>query len=111
MFNLIPVKMKTLKLHEIIELNEKPNNSILLELLIPYKNSLYTYYKNYFCEEPVLMVTSVCNAVQYGKIVPANDFTECIIEWLDDPDCMNEDNETFSEFETINFNSIMLSQL
>lgn len=103
--------MKNLKLHEIIELNDKPNNSILIESLIPYKNSLYTYYKDYFCGEPVLMVTSVCNAVQYGKIVSSQDFTDSIIDWIDDPDCMNEDNDNFCEFETINFNSIMLSDL
>lgn len=103
--------MKNLKLHEIIELNDKVHNSILIESLIPYKNSLYLYYKDYFCGEPVLMVTSVCNAVQYAKIVPANEFTDCIINWLDNPDCMNEDNDNFCEFETINFNSIMLSDL
>ena len=103
--------MKTLKLYEIIALNDKPHNSILIESLIPYKNSLYTYYKDYFCGEPVLMVTSVCNAVQYGKIVPCNEFTDSIIQWLNNPDCMNEDNDNFSEFETINFNSIPLSKL
>ena len=102
--------MKTLKLYEIIELNEN-HNSLLIELLIPYKRSLYTYYKDNFCGEPVLMVTSVSNAVQYAKIVPANELTESVIDWIGDPDCMNEDNENFAEYETICFNSIMLENL
>jgi hypothetical protein len=103
--------MKTLKLHEIIETNDKPENSLLIESLIPYKKSLYIYYKDNLCSDPVLMVTSVCNAVQYGKIVSSNDFTEEVINWIDDPDCMSEDNENFAEYETICFNSIMLENL
>ena len=103
--------MKNLKLHEIIELNEKPHTSILIELLIPYKYSLYTYYKDYFCGEPVLMVTCVCNAVQYGKIVSSQDFTDSVIDWINDPDCIDEESENFGEYETICFNSIPLSKL
>ena len=103
--------MKTLKLHEIIELNEDITKDILIELLLPYKKSLLTYYNDLFLSEPVLMVTMVSNAVQYGKIVPSAEFTEALIEYIEDPDCMEEDNENFCEYETISFNSIMLKNL
>ena len=103
--------MKTLKLHEIIEINNSGDDSILTELLVPYKKSLLTYYNNLFPSEPILMVTMVTNAVQYGKIVPSAEFTEALIEYIEDPDCMEEDNENFCEYETISFNSIMLKNL
>jgi len=103
--------MKTLKLYEIITLNEISENEILIELMLPYKNSLLTYYKNYFCNEPILMITSVFNAAQYGKIVSSDNFTEELINFIGDPDCVDKDNENFGEYETICFNSIMLSEL
>lgn len=99
-------------LHKIIESNDIPGTSILIENMIPYKKSLYTYYKNLFCRcEPLLMVVSISNAVQYGIIVSEDCFMDALIDWIGDPDCMNENNENFSEYETICFNSIPLAKL
>ena len=103
--------MKNLNLSTIIAMNEIAGNQILIELLIPYKKSLYTYYKSLFCDEPILMVTSVMNAVQYGKIVSANNFSEEIVNFIGNPDCINDDNDNYCEYETICFNSIPLSKL
>lgn len=102
-----------MKLHEIIKLNEDHETSLLVESLIPYKKSLLTYYKDYFCCEPILMVTSVSNAVQYAKIVPSNEFKDAIYAYIgvDYVNEENEDSEEFAEFETINFNSILLKDL
>lgn len=100
-----------MKLHEIIALNDEAKKSILIELLIPYKKLLLAYYKREFLAEPILMVTSVSNACQYGKIVSANELDEAICEYLDDYNCMDEESENFSEYETICFNSIMLAKL
>lgn len=101
-----------MKLYEIIEANEKDNISILIELLVPYKKSLFTYYSRWFCSEPVLMVTMVANAVQYAKIVPANEFAEAISDWMGEPiDFDDEESDTYSEYETICANSIMLKDL
>jgi hypothetical protein len=68
-----------------------------------------TYYKNQYAGEPVLIVTSVFNAGEYGFISTADNFNEDIINFLEDPDCMNEDSESFAEYETICFNSIFPS--
>jgi len=97
-----------MKLHEIINsvLNDE---ELQLEKLAPYKNSLYTYFKDYFCYEPVIMVTFVCNALQGCKIVSSNEFNEAICDYLEDYDCSNEDSKNFSEYETICANSIMLA--
>ena len=67
-----------MKLHEIIEQNAIDTNSILIELLLPYKKSLYTIFSREYRGEPVLMVTDVFNAAQYSKIVPANDFIDAV---------------------------------
>jgi hypothetical protein len=105
--------MKTLKLYEIVKINESLTDSILIELLIPYKNSLLTYYNSLFCSEPILMVTSVSNAAQYGKIVPIDDFDECLNAFIDGGENNfpydNEDRQ--AEYETISFNSIPLRLL
>lgn len=100
-------------LHQIISANENHEQSILIEKLMPYKKSLLTYYCNDFGKrnEPMLMVTDVFNAAQYGKIVPSNDFIEAICSYLNDNDCMNEESENFAAYETICFNSIPLSKL
>jgi len=103
--------MTTLKLHEIIESNEVETSSILIELLVPYKKSLLTYYSRLFPSEPILMVTSISNACQYSKIVPDGEFTEALINYIGDYNCMDEENENFCEYETICFNSIPLSNL
>jgi hypothetical protein len=100
-------------LHQIISNNQIATNSILIELLVPYKKSLVTYYKNEFSshDEPLLMVTNVMNAAQYGKIVPMSEFQDAICEYLDDYNCMDEESENFSAYENICFNSIPLSRL
>ena len=92
-------------LHQIITKNENFTTSILVELLHPYKKSLYTYYKDLFCCEPVLMVTGVFNAAQYAKIVPSNEFNEAIESYLDEN---LTEQEKQDESELINFQSIML---
>lgn len=98
-----------MKLHEIIELNEIPDTSISIEVLFQYKRSLLTYYRDAFCCEPILMVTDVFNAAQYGKIVPSNDYHEAQNEYLETMDLSEE--ETQQEAEVIDFNSIFLEQL
>lgn len=101
--------MKTLA--EIIKLNEDLQTTILVENILMYKKSLLTYYNSLFCSDPVLMVCSVMNAAQYAKIVPADDLIENICAYLDNYNCMDQDNEDFCAYETIMFNSIMLSKL
>jgi hypothetical protein len=98
--------MKNLNLSQIIEINSEANKSILFESLHPYLKSLYTYYKDLFCCEPVLMVTDVFNAAQYAKIVPSNEFMEAINEYLEDSYLNEEEKE--NETENINFNSKLL---
>lgn len=102
-----------MKLAQIIEANEVHTTSVLIESIIPYKRSLLTYYKNYFGNhnEPMLMVTDVFNAAQYGKVVPANDFREAICAYLQDDNCSDENSENFAAYETIRFNSIPLAKL
>ena len=98
-----------MKLYEIIEImNNQHETSVLTEELFKYKRSLYTYFKDLFCCEPVLMVTSVTNATQYARIEPSNEFNEAICTWLDDYECDNENSENFCEYETICANSLML---
>lgn len=104
-------KLRTMKLHEIITALETPTNSVLIELMIPYKKLLLRYYSAHFTSEPVLMVTSVMNAAQYARIEPANELNEAICAYLDDYDCSNEESEKFCEYETICANSIMLNKL
>lgn len=102
-----------MKLHEIIAANESDTQSILIEKMLPYKKSLLAYYKSYFGSrnEPMVMVTDVFNAAQYGKIVPANDFLDAINAYLQDYNCSDETSENFAAYETICFNSIPLSKL
>ncbi len=96
--------MKTLKLHEIIELNED-GKEILIECLLPYKRSLAVLMPN-----AILMVTMVSNAVQYGKIVDLYGFEEEIESYLNNCDFDNEEDKE-NERELINFQSIPLSKL
>lgn len=93
-------------LHEIIEVNESGKKSILIELLHPYKNSLYVYYKRLFCCEPVLMVTDVTNAAQYALIVPSNEFNEAIGHYYNDENMTEEEREQINEL--VSFQSVML---
>ena len=67
--------MNTLKLHEIINYSEKLT-PVLIELIVPYKKSLLTYYKDQYKNDPILVVTSVFNAAQYGFITCADNYIE-----------------------------------
>ena len=101
-----------MKLHEIITKTIGENVSFNYEILHPYLKSLYTYFKDYYNCEPVLMVTDVFNAVSYAKIVSSNEFTESVCDYLNIDSCDLENNDdNLSNFETINFNSKMLSDL
>jgi len=88
-----------MKLFKIIETNDTENLFIAYETMQPYLKSLYAYYRNEFWEEPVLMVESVFNSVQYVKIVDVETFTMYL-------DTLSED-----ESEVIRFNSKMLGDL
>lgn len=92
-------------------------NMVSFQEIYPYRKSLYLLLKDYFCEEPVFMITLLTNAIQAGKIVPANEFND---ELLDEVNKDNEefaileeemDEDTFMEFETINFNSQFLKDV
>lgn len=106
-----------MKLHEIIEINEDHEKSILIESMVPYKKMLNIYFSRDFTSEPMLMVTNVFNAAQYGKIVPAGEFTEAIYAYMgvdyviEDSEEEGFDEDKFAEYETICFNSICLSDL
>jgi hypothetical protein len=98
-----------MKLHEIIEINEDADKTILYEALHPYMKSLYVYYSNYFTSDPVLMVTDVFNAAQYAKIVPADELMEAVNDWVTSSGAGPEDIE--AETETILFQSKFLRDL
>jgi len=104
-------------LHEIITQNENDTQSIDIALLLPYKKSLLVYYQDLFCCEPVLMVTDVYNAVQYGKIVSGGDFYDAVCAYLDvdyiieDEHDLIFDADLLAQYETINFNSTILNNL
>lgn len=101
-----------MKLAEIILKNDNENVSFNYEILHPYLKSLYTYYKDFFCCEPILMVTDVFNACSYAKIVPSNEFTDCVCEYLNIESHEIENNDDhLVNFETINFNSKMLKDI
>jgi hypothetical protein len=93
----------------IIEANKDKKTSLLYESIHPYLKSLYTFYKDAFNCEPVLMVTDVYNACQYVKIIPANDFNEAVCNYIGCQEHEIQNNDNFlDQFETINFNSKML---
>ena len=104
-------------LHEIITQNENDTQSIDISLLLPYKKSLLVYYQDLFCCEPILMVTDIFNAVQYGKIVSGGDFYDAVCAYLDVNYIIEDqadpifDADLFAQYETINFNSILLTNL
>jgi hypothetical protein len=93
-----------MKLHEIITANEE-GKEILIEALLPYRKSL-----NVLMPNSVLMVTMVSNAVQYGRIVPIEGFSEVLEEYVNSQDDMTEEDKE-AEKELINFQSIMLKDL
>lgn len=93
---------------EFIELNQDFKTSIEYQQAHPILKSLYLYYKDLFCCEPVLMVTDVFNSAQYIKIVPSNEFMEAIDCYLDGD--VNEEQKEIT-IELINFNSKMLKDI
>lgn len=107
-----------MKLHEIIANENEFTTSIEVQNFVPYKKSLLVYYNDMFCgNEPILMVTDVFNACQYGKIVSSGDFNDAIYAYLEVPYIETEESEEgfdedlFAQYETICFNSIALSNL
>jgi len=99
-----------MKLHEIITAFEN-DKELSYEQIAPFKKSLYTYFKDQFCCEPVLMVTFATNALQGCKIVPSDEFANCVIDYIGNPDADDEGSEDFAEYETINFNSKMMADI
>jgi hypothetical protein len=105
--DIINTTKKPYLLSDIINTNDHNySTSILYDLIHPYKKALYTYYKNYFNCEPVLMVVSVSNACQYVKIVPANELFDAIEIYLSDSELTEEEKE--NAHEVISFNSKLL---
>jgi len=94
--------MRDLRLADIIELNDKFFSDgtpvIGYHVLRPYLRSLNVYYRDQYCEDLILMLTEVINAVQYGAIVPANQFSEILHEFFPEED-----------HEIISANSFMLA--
>jgi hypothetical protein len=104
--------MKTMNLSDIIAQNEKADESILYELIHPYLKSLYVYYKDLFCSEPILMITDVTNAAQYCRIVDSNDFSDAVCDYLgldSEPD--DTESDDFAMYESICFNSKFLKDI
>ena len=101
-----------LKLHDIIKHNGSDSDTLLIELLLKRKKQLLAYYEAYFTSEPVLMVTAVMNAAQYGKIVPADEISEALesyIEATSEKTDTEEDKEHYKE--EILFNSRLFKDL
>jgi hypothetical protein len=108
------MKIKIKNLSDIIQANECPTTAIDTSILFAYKKALYVYYKDLFCCEPVILVTTVFNAVSYAKIVPYAEYYEAICEFLAVPYIVEDKTEEgynediFSQYESINFNSKLL---
>ena len=104
--------MATLNLSDIIAQNKNVDESIEYGQLRPYLKSLYIYYKDLYCCEPVLMVTDIVNAAQYARIVPCNEFTEAICDYIGiECEPVNKDSYDYACYEAINFNSKFLKDL
>jgi hypothetical protein len=103
-----------MKLHEILAINSEPTKSVLYELCLPYLKMLKKYHDSMFNEQTILMVTSVSNAAQYVKIIPASEFSQCVYDFMgvdyvvEDKDEEEFDEDIFAEYETICFNSKIL---
>jgi hypothetical protein len=95
---------------EIIQLSEEGTNGILIETIIPFKKSLYTYFKRYYNCEPVLIVTDVYNAAQYDFIAPSNEMQDAIDTYLSVDTTLDEE-EKENQVELISFQSILLKDL
>lgn len=104
--------MKTLKLSDIIRISEENNGSTInIEEILKYKRSLITYFKEYYCCDPILLVTDVFNACSYGIVVSANDFEEAAKLHIEANNAEDSEEDKEGYYETMNFNSKFLSQL
>jgi hypothetical protein len=99
-----------MKLHEIIEISEQGTSGILIEIIAKYKKSLLTYFKEYYNCEPILIVTTVFNAAQYGFIAPSNEICDAIYNYVDSMNLETEEDRQ-NEIELISFQSIPLNKL
>jgi hypothetical protein len=101
------------KLHEIIEANDN-NEYVSFENYMIYIRSLYTYYKDYYCDEPVAMITNVSNTGGCMRIVSSYDFDDAVCEEIgvnyiiENENDKDFDFDIFAEYEAINANSRML---
>lgn len=104
-----------MKMYEIIDVMldaDKEHLSVEYEQIAKYKRSLYKYFKDYFCCEPVCMVTSVTNNSCYMRIVPSNEFAECVECWINDSlDENDTDEDIEAHREYIDASSMMFSDL
>lgn len=100
----------SLKLHEIISLNDKPDTAINTEEIARYKKSLLVYFRAYYSSEPILMITSVTNRWSFAKIVPSDELLDALEEYLNEDSTMIGEDREIAE-ETILFNSLLLSEL
>lgn len=98
-------------LHEIITINGKANTEIELSEFKRYKRSLLSFFKYHERgAEPFLMITTIFNAAQYGKIVHQADIEEAANAFLNaDNSLTNSEREDAKEL--IFFNSIPLRDL
>jgi hypothetical protein len=94
-------------LYQIVETLKVPDQSILIEEIVKYKNSLLTIYGN----DCFLMVTSTFNVGSYARIVSIGDgFIESVEDYVNTiPDLSEEDRK--NEIELINFQSLQLKDL
>ena len=99
-----------MKLHEIIE-KVGTLEQLNYEQIQPYKKSIYVYAKDYFCSEPVLMVTFVCNALQGCIITCEQNYHEDLHNHLLECELTPSSEDWECEEETINCNSMFLKKL
>lgn len=105
----IPPKPK-IRLHQIVELNSEPGKAILIESMMPFFRQLYKYYKALHGQEPVLILTAVFNAAQYGFIAPESLVHTAVEKWVEDIN-FSDQEEREAAYETIMFNSRPLKDL
>ena len=90
----------------IIEMNADPKVAIAVDKILTHRERVYEHYREEFTSKPMLMITDVFNAVQYGKIVPSEEMHEAIEEYL-----MEDEEEREYLRDLIMFQSILLSDL
>ena len=99
-----------MKLHEIIK-KVGTLDQLSYEQIQPYLKSVYVYTKDYFCSEPILMVTFVCNAFQGCIITCEQNYLEDLNNHLLECELTPGTEDWQCEEETINFNSKFLKDL